>query len=124
LTITVSPLPPVSDSNLRVETVAVLVEGGDGKCRAEPHRAGIRRQDSGQHVDQSGLAAAVGSDNADAVAALNADREVVDDGAAAIALADALGLDYQRAGGRRRAGGDDGLARGGAIVAARLAQRL
>ena len=45
-------------------------------------------------------------------------------GALAVALADAFRLDHQRAGRRRRARGDGGVAGGGAMGAARFAQRL
>ncbi len=102
----------------------MLIERGDFERRAEPHRAGIRRQHSRQHADQRGLAAAVRPDDADAVAALDADREIADDRAVAIALADPFGLDDQRAGRRRRTGGDGGIAGAGAIGAALFPQRL
>ena len=45
-------------------------------------------------------------------------------GAPAVALADAFRLDHQRAGRRRRTGGDGGVAGAGAIGAALFAQRL
>ena len=51
---------------------------------AESDAPGIRWIGTGQHVDQRGLAGAVRSDDADAVAALYADREAVDDPAITI----------------------------------------
>ena len=102
----------------------MLIKRRDGERRSEPDRACIRRQDSGQHVDQRGLAAAVWADDADTVAALDADREIADDRTAIVALADAGGLDDQRAGRRRRTGGDDGVPGGAAIAAALFPKRL
>src|ERR1039458_10314377 len=72
------------EGDLRVEAVAVLIERSDRQIGAEPYRARIRRQDAGQHFDQRGLAAAVRANDADAVAALDADREIADDRAADI----------------------------------------
>ena len=102
----------------------MLIERRDGERRSEPYRAFVRWQDPGQHVDQRGLAAAVRADDADAVAALDADREIADDRTAVVALADTGGLDDQRAGRRCRTGGDDGVPGGGAIAAALFPQRL
>ena len=78
---------------------------------------------AGQHLDQRGLAGAVRPDDADAVAALHPDREVVDDLALAIGPADALGLDDQLAGLVGFGSREVGIAGGAAIVAALLAQR-
>ena len=80
----------VGDGDVGIEAVAMLVERRDRQRRAEPDRAGVRRQHAGQQIDQRGLAAAVRPDDADAVAALDADRKVADDRAPAIALADAF----------------------------------
>ena len=79
---------------------------------------------AGQHVDQRGLAGAVRPDDADAVAALDADREVVDDFAIAVGFADVLGLDDELAGLVGFGGGEVGIAGGAAIVAPLLAQRV
>ena len=88
--------------------------------RIVPESGGLR---AGQHVDQRGLAGAVGPDDADAVAALNPDREIGDDRAAVIGARDVFGFDDQLAGllglGRREVG----VAGRAAIVAALLAQR-
>ena len=77
---------------------------------------------AGQHVDQRGLAGAVRPDDADAVAALNADREPVDDLAIAIGFADAFGFDHQLAGLFGLGGCEIGAASRAAIVAPLLAQ--
>ena len=86
-----------------------------------PLSGGLR---AGQHLDQRGLAGAVRPDDADAVAALHADREVVDDLAVAIGPADVLGLDDQLAGFVRFGGGEIGVAGGAAIIAPLFAQRV
>ena len=107
-----------------IETFAALVERGHGEVGAEPHRAAVGRERAGEKADQRGLAAAVGADDADAVAAHHAQGEVLDDRPRVEGFADALGLDDQRAG-RLGVGGDDlRLAGGPAIVAPRLPQRL
>ncbi len=102
----------------------MLVERGHGEIGAEPHAAGVGRERAGQEIDQRGLAAAVRADDADAVAALDAGGEIVDDRPAVVGFADAIGLDHQRAGAVRRRRGEARLARGGAKVAARLPQRV
>ena len=112
------------DSDIGFETVAMLIECGDRQIGAEPDRAAIGGQNAGQHFDQRGLAAAVRPDDADAVAALDADREIADDRPAAVALADILRLDHKRTGRRRRAGGDGGVAGCRAVGAALFAQHL
>ena len=90
----------------------------------KPDQAGIGRLRPGQHVDQRGLADAVRPDDAEAVAALDADREVLDDPAIAIAPADVAGLDDELAGLVGFGGGKVGAAGGATIVAALLAQRV
>ena len=100
----------------------MLVERRHFDVGAEPDGAGIGWIGAGQHVDQRGLAGAVRPDDTDAVAALHADREVVDDAAVAIRPADVLGLDDQLAGFVRFRGGEVGIASGAAIVAALVAQ--
>ena len=79
---------------------------------------------TGEHIDQRGLAAAVRPDDADAVAALDAGREIADDRTAIKALADVFSLDDQCARRRRLARDDLGIAGGGAIIAPTLAQPL
>src|SRR5450755_1033848 len=122
--VAIAPGQRLLDGDVGIEAVAMLVERRDGERRPEPHRAGIRRQDPGQHADQRGLAAAIRPDDADTVTALNADREIADDRAPAVALADPFRLDHQRTGRRRRTGGDGGIARCRAIATALFTQRL
>src|SRR5260370_35905466 len=83
--------------DIGIETVPMLIKCRDSEGRSEPYRAFVWRQDSGQHVDQRGLAAAVWTDDADTITALDADREIADDRTAIVALPDAAGLDDQRA---------------------------
>ncbi len=98
--ISVSEPPPVSAS-LSVDdgssAGAALVEPGEFDVGAEADLAGIGLQFAGQQLDQRGLAGAIGADDADAVAADDARREIVDDDALAEALADVLGLDHHLA---------------------------
>src|SRR6202034_4079648 len=77
----------LGNRDIGIETVPMLIKRRDGERRSELYRACIRRQDPGQHVDQRGLAAAVWADDADTVTALDTDREVPDDRAAIVALA-------------------------------------
>jgi hypothetical protein len=100
----------------------VLVQRRHLDIGAEPDAALVGRVGAGQHFNQRGLAGAIGTDDADAVAALNADRKVIDDSAVAIAAADVLGLDDEAAGFFRFGGGEIGVAGGAAIVAALLPQ--
>ena len=100
----------------------MLVERRHLDIGAEADGAAIRRAGAGQHVDQRGLAGAVRPDDADAVAALHADREAIDDLAIAIGPADVLGLDHELAGFVRLRGGEIGVAGGAAIIAPLLAQ--
>ena len=73
---------------------------------------------AGQQLEQGRLAGAVGADHADPVAALDAQGEVPDDRAFAVALADLLGVDHRLrlhvVLGERELGGA-----GGASIAAR-----
>src|SRR5262249_57266925 len=110
--------------DVRVEAITMLLEGCDREPRAEPDRAGVGRQAAGQHVDQRGLAAAVRSDDADAVAATDAGRELRHDRAIVVALADAIGFDHQRARGLRRAGRDVYINGGGAVTCSSVAPRV
>src|SRR5271163_1057132 len=106
----------------RIEAFAVLVQRRHLDIGAETDAAGVGRIGSGEHFDQGGLAGAVRADDADAVAALNADREVVDDSAIAIATADVFGLDNEFAGFIRFGGGEIGVACRAAIVTPLLPQ--
>ena len=75
---------------LEVELLAHLVEVGDLEVRAVAHGAGIRRELAEDELQQRGLAGAVRSDEADAVAAHQPQRQVGDDPALAEALRDVL----------------------------------
>ena len=66
-----------------IEAFAVLVQRRHFDIGAEPDSAAVGRAAAGQHIDQRGLAGAIRADNADAVAALDADRKPVDDFAVA-----------------------------------------
>src|SRR5262249_34571481 len=70
-----------------------------------------------------GLAGAVRPDNADAVAALDADGEILDDPALVIGLADVFRLDHQPSGLFCFGGGEVRVARGATIILALLAER-
>ena len=81
-----------------VEARAALIEGHHLQVGAEPHPAGIGRQDSGEQVDEGGLAGPVRPDDAEPVAAQDPQGQVRDDGALAEGLRDALRLDHEGAG--------------------------
>ena len=75
----------------------MLIECRHGEVGAEAHTAGVGSKRSGEQVDQRSLAAAVRADDADTIAAPDADGEVGHDRALVIALADPVSLDHQRA---------------------------
>ena len=102
----------------------MLVERRHLDGLAELHGAAVGRQRAGQHLDQRGLAAAVRADDADAVAAQDAGREILDDRPAVIGLADAFGLDDEHAGSIRLARRDGGGAGRAAVGAPRFAKRV
>ena len=77
--------------------VAALVDAADREVGAEPDHAGVGRQLAGQQAQQRGLAAAVRADDADAIAAHDAGREIPDDRAIAEALGDRQRFDHQPA---------------------------
>src|SRR3954471_16201305 len=106
----------------RIETFTMLVERRHLDVGAEPYAAAVRRAAAGQHLDERGLAGAVGADDADAVAALDPDREAVDDLSLAIGPADILGLDDELAGLVGFGSRDVGVARRAAMGAALVAQ--
>ncbi len=92
--------PPVSASD------SVVVGSSDARrwsslaiATLVPSRtdAGVGRERAGQQLDQRRLARAVGADDADPVAAHHPGREILDHRPAAVALADLLRLDHQRA---------------------------
>ena len=59
----------LAERPVRIEAFAALVERRHVQIDAEPHRAAIRLERAGQHVDQRRLARAVRPDDADPVAA-------------------------------------------------------
>ena len=108
----------------RIKAFAVLIERGHGDAGPELYGAGIGRRGAGEQIDQCGLAGAVRPNDADAVAARDADGEVADDGPSFIGLAEVFGLDHQHA---RRVGGggsERGFTGRAGIGAALLAKRL
>ena len=74
--------------------------------------------------NQRRLAGPVRTDDADAVAALDADRKAIDDLAVAIGLADVLGFNHQPAGFVGFGGGEVGTAGRATIIAPLVAQRV
>src|SRR2546421_8931367 len=100
----------------------MLVQRRHFNIGAEADGAGIRRPGAGQHVDQRGLAHAVWSDDADAVAAPHADRKALDDLSVAVRSADVFRLDHELAGLFRFRGGKVGIVRGAAKIPPLLAQ--
>ena len=93
-------------------------------ARLAPSRTlpAVGRDRAGEQIDQRGLAAAVRTDDADAVAAPDADGEIGDDRALLEGFADPFRLDHQRARLVRGGGGEGGFAGGGAVIAARSAR--
>src|SRR3546814_20159824 len=78
---------------LGVEALATLVEVERLDIAAEAQPAGVRRQSPDQHLYQGRFAGPVRADDAEAVAAPDARREVVEEGEVAEALRQVLGLD-------------------------------
>jgi hypothetical protein len=82
----------VDERGFLVERGAQLVEVGDGDLGAQAHAAGVGRDLPQDELEQRGLAAAVGADHADLVAAHHAPREVLDHPLVAVGLAHVLQL--------------------------------
>ena len=72
----------------RLERRAPLFEARHQNIRSEAHAPSIRLERPGQEVDQRRLAAAVRTDDSDAVATHQAEREILDERPAAKGLAD------------------------------------
>ena len=106
----------------RIERLAALVERDHLQVGALPHPTGVGLDLARQQADERRLAGAVGPDDADPVAALDADREVPHDLEAIVGLGYRLRLDHQLARALRLA--DRCVDRAGrlALVAALLAQ--
>ena len=92
-----APAQGVRQDRAGCQRGAGLVEFCHFQRRAQLHTAGIRLQRAGHQIDQRGLASAIGADNADPVAALDADRKIPDDGAPAVALRNAFAFHHQLA---------------------------
>jgi hypothetical protein len=71
----------------------VLVERCHLEIGTQPDATAVGCARAGQKIDQRGLAGAVRPDDADAIAALQPDREMIDDSAVAIGLVDVLRFD-------------------------------
>ena len=87
----------VGQRRVRIELGTELVEVGDFHLRALAHDAGIRLQLAEDEAEQRRLAGAVGADQADLVATLDAGGKVAHDLALAISLVDMLQLGDQLA---------------------------
>ena len=100
-----------------VELRAKLVEVDDLELGALLDGAGLRRELAEEQAEQRGLARAVGADDADLVAALDARREIAHNPAAVVGVAEArvLALDHLEAAAIRLLRGDRRLA--GAVAA-------
>ncbi len=68
---------------LRLHQLALLVDDDSGERLCKGHCAAIGPELAGQELEQCRLARSVGADDADPVAALDAEREVADDRAIA-----------------------------------------
>src|ERR1700730_1714616 len=73
----------VLQDRFRIEARAALVERCQHKIGAMPDRAPVGGQRAGQEVDERRLAHAMGADQAETIAAQDADREILDDHALA-----------------------------------------
>ena len=87
----------VPQGHVRLQPLARLVEVEGLEVGAHADRAFVRRQFAQQHLDQGGLARAVGADDGQPVAADDAGGQVLEDGPVAERLADALDVGDQLA---------------------------
>ena len=85
----------VGDRRVGIELLALLIEVGDLQPGAAPHLARVGLQLAEQQPQQRRLAGAVRADQADAIAAQDALREVADDRRAAERLRHVLRLEHQ-----------------------------
>ena len=77
-----------------MEFAAVLVQLAHHQALAQLHIALSRRKLAGEQLEQRGLARAIGTDNADAVAAMDTQGEIAHDLAFAIGKGHAFGIDH------------------------------
>ena len=68
----------IAQGHLRVELLAALVEIGELQVLRHLDAARVRRRFADQQLDQRALAGAVRADDADAIAAQNQRREIVE----------------------------------------------
>src|SRR3546814_288592 len=85
----------VADGLVRRHQAALLVDDDTVERRSENDLALVRLKLAGQQLEQGRLAGAVRADDADAVAALDAEIQPLDDRAVAEALGHALGDDHR-----------------------------
>jgi hypothetical protein len=78
-----------------VDVGAVLVDVGDPHRLADPDHAPVGRLAAGEHLEQSGLADPVGTDDADDSVARQRERQIGEQFAITERLAQAFGLDDQ-----------------------------
>ena len=87
------------DVVFQVEGLVFLAEEFEGDAVAPFEIAGIRRVFPGENVQQRGLARAVGADDADASAARDVEREILEERLARIAFGEVIDLEHVEAGG-------------------------
>ena len=114
----------VGERRLFVQHGAELVEIGEIELGAESHLTLVRLDLAQDQLEQGGLAAAVGSDQADLVAAQDAAGEILHHGLAAVMLADLAQFRHQLARTFAFVDGQRDLADARAPRAAFQAQRL
>ena len=83
----------VPDGEVLLKLVAVLVKVGNLKPGAGLNRAGIRRELAEEHLYESGLSGAVGSQDRDLVSPQHAEGEILYEALSAEALRDILALE-------------------------------
>ncbi len=111
----------IFQTRLRIEAGAVLIEARHRETGAVTHVARIWRERAGQKIDQRRLASAVRADDAKPVAAQNADRELLDDGAFVEGFGEIAGLDDEAGRSLRLARGKLHRTNGAAMFAMRSA---
>ena len=88
----------VHHHGIRVEQFTLLIEIRDLEFGSAAQASAGRFPFAQQQFDQRGFAGAVGADDADAVAAHDAYRKIIDDGGVTEAEIDVLGFEYQLTG--------------------------
>ncbi len=100
----------VLQRDVRIDNVAALIDVSEREVLPQAHAAAVGLTPLQQQFKQCRLAAAIGADNADAIAAPNTQRKARDKRALPVAFGNVLGVDHEP---RRfiAAIGDDGGAR-------------